>query len=377
MVSAGFYPYLVGGAERQALELSAALVKRGVGVRALTRRLPGLSAREEVRGVRVTRLWRCGTGAVDSLTFMASLFGWLLLHARSYSVIHVHLAGSPALPAAAAGRLLGKKVVIKLGGGRGIGELAVSSKTAGGRLKLRLLAWLRPQFVAVAQELAAEAACYLGEVGVHSLPNGVDTERFHPAPAALKAELRVRLGWPRGLGFLYTGRLSVEKRLPWFTEIWAEIVRKSGAEAFLAFLGEGPEQALILRAAQRGQVAERVFFHAPLEDPAPVYRAADVFILPSVSEGLSNALLEAMSSGLAILASRVGGTSEAVEEARSGFLFPAEDADGLRTQIKKLLAHPGLAGALGEAARRRAEERYSLDSVVRRYEALYGIGAGS
>jgi glycosyltransferase involved in cell wall biosynthesis len=372
MVSAGFYPYLVGGAERQALELSAALARRGAYVRVLTRRLPRLSAQEEVRGVQVLRLRRFGSGTADSLTFMSSLFFWLLRHASSYDVIHVHLAGSPALPAAVAGRLLGKRVVIKLGGGRGIGELAASSQTAAGRLKLRVLAWLKPQFVAVARELAEEASRYLGGVPVHIMPNGVDTERFQPA-AARKEELRSQLGWPRGLGFLYAGRFSAEKRLPWFIEIWAELIQKSGSDAFIAFVGEGPEKDFILRAAETGRVARKTFFHAPLEDPAPAYAAADVFILPSVSEGLSNALLEAMSSGLAVLASRVGGTAEAVEEARSGFLFTAGDSGDLRVQLGKLLAHPELVAAFGKAARRRVEEDYSLDSVVSRYEALYGF----
>ena len=140
MVSAGFHPY-VGGAEKQALELSVALRSRGVKVLVLTRRLPGLSRREEIRGVPVERLWCAGGGFLNALTFMASLWWRLWARASEYSAVHVHLAGSPALPAALAGRLLGKRVIIKLGGGRGIGELAASAATRAGRAKLRLLSW--------------------------------------------------------------------------------------------------------------------------------------------------------------------------------------------------------------------------------------------
>lgn len=373
MVSAGFYPLLAGGAERQALELSAAMARRGWQVRVLTRRLSGLASAEKVRGVSVLRLGRLGRGACDSLTFMLSLFLWLLRHGRSYDVIHVHLAGSPALPAAAAARLLGKKIVVKLGGGRGIGELAASSRTAGGRLKLRLLSRLKPRFVAVAKELAAEAAQYLGQVALHVLPNGVDTERFRPLSPEQKARLRAEMGWPRGLVFLYTGRLSVEKRLPWFVEIWSDAVHKSGVDATLILVGEGPEKDLILDAARHARALNRVVVRSPVEDTSPLYGAADVFILPSVSEGLSNSLLEAMSSGLAVLASRVGGTAEAVEEARSGFLFKAQDDDDLRAQLKKLLLKPELAAAFGREARRRVEQDYALDRVVDRYEALYDL----
>ena len=212
MVSAGFHPY-VGGAEKQALELSVALRLRGVKVRVLTRRLPGLSRREDIRGVAVERLWCAGGGPLNALTFMASLWLWLWTRASEYSVVHVHLAGSPALPAALAGRLLGKRVIIKLGGGRGIGELAASSRTLGGRVKLRLLSWLKPRFVAVTKDLAEECAQFLGPVPVQVQPNGVDTVRYHPVRAAESRLCGASLGWPEGLGFLYVGRFAPEKQL--------------------------------------------------------------------------------------------------------------------------------------------------------------------
>jgi hypothetical protein len=84
MISAGFHPY-VGGAEKQALELSVALRARGIEVKVLTRRLGGLPRRDNIRGVPVERLWCAGSGAANALTFMASLCGWLWRHAREYS----------------------------------------------------------------------------------------------------------------------------------------------------------------------------------------------------------------------------------------------------------------------------------------------------
>jgi glycosyltransferase involved in cell wall biosynthesis len=305
---------------------------------------------------------------------MASLFVHLWSQAPFYEVIHVHLAGSPAVAAALAGRLLGKRVVVKLGGGAGIGELAVSSRSALGRLKLRLLARLRPQFVAVARELSEEAARYLGAVPVHIVPNGVDVGRYRPG-AAPKAEARARLGWPQdGLCFLYVGRFSPEKRLSQFVETWADALRGSRAKAFVALVGEGVDEQAVLTSARAALASERVFIHAPVEDVERVYAAADVFALPSVSEGLSNALLEAMASGLAPLASRVGGTPDAVEDAQSGLLFPPEDFAALRAQIGKLLAKPELVASLGRAAREKAVERFSVDSVARRYEEIYRWG---
>jgi glycosyltransferase involved in cell wall biosynthesis len=372
MVSASFHPYL-GGAEKQALELSVALKARGASVAVLTRRLDGLPAADEARGVPVERLWCAGTGLLNAATFMASLFFRLISKRSSYDAIHVHLAGSPALAAAAAGRLLGKRVFVKLGGGKGIGELAVSSRSPSGRLKLRLLSIFAPQFVSVTRDLVEEAARYLGKsVPVHLLPNGVDTRRYKPVSLEEKAVLRARLGWPPGQVFLYTGRLSPEKRLPEFVEAWALSARK--AKAVFVAVGDGGERQRILDSAARAGIKDKVVVMPSRPDVETAYAAADVFVLASVSEGLSNALLEAMASGLAVLASRVGGAVEAIEDGRSGFLFKADDEADLRRQADKLLTHPELAAKLGAAAREAAVSRYSMERLASDYEKLYKWG---
>ncbi|MDE1976416.1 MAG: glycosyltransferase family 4 protein [Elusimicrobia bacterium] len=328
MVSASFHPH-IGGAEKQALELAAALQSGGVRVRVLTRRLRGLAREETMRGVRVTRLWCLGQkGFFNSASFCVSLFLHLVNESLFYDAYHAHLAGSPALAAALAGRFLNKPVWVKIGGGRGVGELSGSAKTISGRLKLRLLSLLKPRFVAVSQDLVEEAAAYLGRVSVQVVPNGVDTGRYRPVSSARKAELRRSFGWPAdGLGFIYAGRIAPEKRLPYFLEAWAEAVKKShGSRAFIAFVGDGIEAARLKDIAAYERLQDRVFLMPATDDPSPFYAAADVFVLPSVSEGLSNALLEAMAGGLAVLASRVGGTPEAVAEGRSGLLFAPENA---------------------------------------------------
>ena len=326
MVSASFHPH-IGGAEKQALELSVALRARGMPVLVATRRLSGFPVEEEIRGVPVHRLWRAGTGLIDAATFLASLSWFLFRRRASYAAIHAHLAGSPALAAALMGRLLDKRVVVKLGGGAGIGELAVSAKTPAGRIKLKLFTLLRPRFIAVAQELADEARRYLGPVSVEVVPNGVDVACYKPAESVEKRlELRRALGWPeKALIFLYVGRLSPEKRLPAFTQAWAEASRRVARDCFLAMIGAGPEESAIRMVADYTRCKERIKIHAPTAEVQAAYAAADVFVLPSISEGLSNALLEALASGLPALASRVGGTPEAVTEGLSGFLFSPMD----------------------------------------------------
>lgn len=367
MLSPSFYPHL-GGAEKQALELSKRLSVLGARVGVLTRRLPGLAAQEEIGGIAIRRVFCAGTGLVNSLTFLGAVFIRLILSRGDYDVVHVHLAGSPALAACLAGRLLGKKVVVKIGGGRGIGEIAASSRTFPGRIKLALLRRLAPVFIAVAEDLRREMleAGMSGDIRV--IPNGVDIVRYRPATRTQKEALREPLGWGRGLRFLYVGRLAREKRLEAFIEAFAAA---ADGEARLMLVGAGPEEERLKEAVRERGLGNRVLLRAPEENIARVYASADVFVLPSVSEGLSNALLEAMASGLAVLASRVGGTPEAVEDGETGILFDPRDAKAAAAGIRKFISEPELARRFGAAAREDAVSRYSLERVAKRYLEIY------
>lgn len=372
MVSASFHPH-VGGAEKQALELSVALARQGHKVRVLTRRLPGLAAEEEISGIAVRRLWAPGAGVLNALGFMLSLLVELFRSSNSYDAIHVHLAGSPALSAALAGRLLGKRVIVKLGGGRGIGELAASSRSFSGRLKLKALSWLGPKLAAVTQDLADEARefGFTGEIVVQ--PNGVDLSRYRPSTPEEKQAIRRSLGWPEGPCFLYVGRLSPEKRLRQFLEVWAAVFE--GTPAFAVLYGDGPEkEALMALSAGLGPARLRVY--PPMAEIQEVYRAADVFFLPSASEGLSNALLEAMASGLGIIASRVGGSREVLEDGKTGLLFEPENSEELKDRLGRLRSEPGLAGRLGGGALA-ASKKFGIEAVAERYAVLYGSGGAS
>jgi glycosyltransferase involved in cell wall biosynthesis len=366
MVSPNFHPY-IGGAEKQALEVSKALAARGVDVRVLTRRADGLAPQDTVAGIPVTRAIAWGGGFINALVFMCSSF--LHLAHSAARVFHVHLAGSPALSACLAAYIMRRRVVVKVGGGRAIGEIAVSSRKLSGRLKLALLRLFSPNFVAVTRDLADEMRehGFSGEIKV--IPNGVDTEVYHPASADEKSAIRKRLGWKAGLTFLYVGRLAPEKQLDRFLKSFAQA---ADASARCIFVGAGPEEGKIRAAVAELKLTDRVQLFPSTQEIADIYRAADVFILPSVSEGLSNALLEAMASGLAPLGSRVGGTLETISEGETGLLFGADDDAQMQAQIKRLCSERELAPRLGAAARLEAERRFALPQVAQRYLEVYG-----
>jgi len=374
MISPNFHPY-VGGAERQALELSKTLQTLGVQVTVLTRHRKGLAHEESVEGVPVKRLWAPRGALSGSLGFMISVFAWLWAHEFAWDVVHVHLAGSHTLPAALAGKLLMRPVFVKIGGGRGIGEIALSSKTVSGRLKLKALGWFKPRITAVTPSLVEELEEYGLDLPVIVVPNGVDTLRFKPpAPGETKKSLRQEvLSWPQGLSFVYVGRLAPEKRLAGFIKAFAQALSETNAQAHFLVTGEGIEgPALRSLADKLGLLNKSVYFRGNVTElEKEVYLLADIFVLPSQSEGLSNALLEAMSCGLAILASRVGGTQDAVQDGVSGILFGPGDEDGMKRGIKRFLESPGDAQAMGLRARETALERFDLRQVAQQYLNLY------
>ena len=372
MITANFYPH-VGGAERQALTLATSLKNRGIEISVFTQKKKGLKSFEEINGIPVYRLRSFGPGFLNSLSFMVSLSWRLIFSARSYDIFHAHLASSPALTAAFWGKILRKPVFIKLGAAGEFGELKMSSQTLLGKIKILLLRFLRPSFIALTLEQEMEAQKYLGEVSIHRIPNGVNLRKFRPSSAAKKV-LRAKWRLPlEGLIFLYTGRFAPQKHLPFFIDAWAEAIKKTKIPASLALFGEGFEERTIKKTAEQADISNRVYFYPPQTHLDVVYPAADVFVLPSLAEGLSNSLLEAMASGLAVLASRVGGNAEAVIDGMTGFLFRPDSAEEIQAQTSKFLAHPDLAEEMGRAARKRVEEFYSIDKIAQRYETIYRL----
>lgn len=377
MLSQTFHP-LIGGSERQALEISKALVKRGVAVTVLTMRPPGQPAADVMDGVQVRRLSPLGAGPLAALFMMKSFF-WLLANREKYDAVHVHLASSPAVAAVAAGWLTGKKTVLKLGGGLGVDEISRSQKTALGRLKLAFFRAAAPEMLVMNGEVLA----WLKESGafpaanLRQFRNGVDTGRYTPLLYQEKINAKTAIGLDNAALFLFVGRLSPEKRVKEFIETWAGLLNEETAPPRIRLLivGGGPEEASLRKAVADLGLAGSVTFAGPREDLLPYYRAADVFILPSISEGLSNSMLEAMACGVAVLASRVGGARDAVEPGASGTLFDPLSRAELKDCLRRHMADRSLAVKLGEGARKTAVAKYSLARVTDELLEIYGGGA--
>jgi len=200
------------------------------------------------------------------------------------------------------------------------------------------------------------------------VPNGVDTRRFSDArPAGRKAVLGLADSIPV-IGTI--GRLAPVKN-------YADLIRAFAStalthpDAVLVFAGDGPSRHELDELVRTRGLAGRVRFLGARDDVAELLRAFDVFALSSIKEGLSFTMLEAMASGLPIVATRVGGNAELVESGVSGTLVAAGDPGALATALGRYLTHPALAAAHGRGARRRAVERFGVDVMLDGYRELY------
>jgi glycosyltransferase involved in cell wall biosynthesis len=360
------YLPITGGAQRQLAAVAPLLRAAGAEIHVITRRAGTLPGEETLEGVRIHRLAAPGPKAIASLVFTA--LALLRLRGLRPDVVHAYSLFSPATIGVLARRILRVPVVVKvLRGGRAGDVERLRRKPLSG-LRVAALRRSIDRFISISQEIDDELeALGIDENRRIAIPNGVDVRRHRPCEPDERRALRASLGLPEGPLLAYVGRLVPEKRVDLLLSVWRDMGERP-ANATLLIVGGGPCEAELRRNA-----SDDVRFAGEVDDVTPWLRAADLFVLPSATEGLSNALLEAMAAGLPIVATRVGAAAELIDDGRSGRLVPAEDEPAMREALQGLLDPRGRADpeALGHAARATAVERYALEGVAERLVALY------
>jgi glycosyltransferase involved in cell wall biosynthesis len=232
--------------------------------------------------------------------------------------------------------------------------------------QLRALARGVDRYLAVSREIAAELTGDLDwpQEKVEVVYNAVDVERAAvPAPPGLREQLGGNDTRPL---VLTPARLNPQKGHRALLEAIAEV-----PEALLLFAGDGPEQAPLEAEAERLEVADRVRFLGRRKDVPQLLATCDVFALPSLYEGSSLAVLEAMAAGIPIVSSAIGGTDELIEDGRSGLLVPPGDAKALAGALRRVLADGELRASLAAAARERVDDGLTREQMAGRVTGVY------
>lgn len=293
----------------------------------------------------------------------------------TFDLLHAHWALPNGFPAALVAALRGLPLVVSLHGSDiALAERHWLTALAGG-VTLRAA----DAITACSADLRGRAL-RLGARPERArvLPYGVDAQAFCPRPdarAAVRAELGLREGQPLVLAL---GRLVYKKGFGVLLDAWPAVLRRHPA-ARLAIVGDGDLRGELAHQAHALDIAASVCFTGQLERArtSNYLASADVFVVPSVRDqsgnvdGLPNTLLEGMGSARPIVATRLAGIPQVIDDGVHGLLVPEQDAASLADAIVRLLDDDALAARLGASARRRIERELTWDATARLWEATY------
>jgi glycosyltransferase involved in cell wall biosynthesis len=375
MVVRLFSPW-VGGMERQALKLAAELNRSGIAqARIVTGRWFRDTPKDEVtEGVPVHRHTALsaedrgrGLRKAGAIVYAVTLFSHLWRTRKGYDVIHVHGLSYHTAICRLVMIVTGKPMVVKLantGEASDIAKMRRGQHFPGTRALLGV-ALSGSAYVSLNGAIKDD----LERAGVDSsriveIPNGVEL-------ADMGAKARETMGTLR---LVFVGRLHRQKDLTTLLEALAVVnARSNGAPpmASLDIIGEGPDRDRLEHEVDDRAIRSQVRFHGAVDDVTSHLAAADVLVLPSRSEGISNALLEAMSASTPAIVSDIPGNVAVVTDGVDGFVFPAGDVGRLADLIECLASDSESTRRVGRQARQRIESEYALPIVARRYVDLY------
>ena len=250
----------------------------------------------------------------------------------------------------------------------------------GSRLKSRLLRRLFRPFVNQYIVLSRHQLHYLPEqIGVSvgcidHICNGVDTHRFHPAVIPEKAVFPPGFAPPGTLVIGAVMRMQPVKAPEVLVKSFLSLLEqepKARDRLRLVMIGDGPLLPALREQLAAAGAMDLAWLPGAREDVPDLLRAMDIFVLPSLAEGICNTVLEAMASGLPVIASRVGGNPDLVTDRETGRLIPAASVDELTMALRQYLHDPVRIRTQGDAARMRAEQVFGLDAMVDHYMSVY------
>jgi len=334
---------------------------------ALTEVAPAFSRRIQREGVRFIALHKPPGHAVNLYPRLWKLFRDLrpaIVHTRNLAALECQL---PAMLAGVPVRIHGEH-------GRDVGDLDGSNKR---------YQWVRRayrpfvhHYVALSRDLGAYLQDKVGVSGAHitQLYNGVDTQLFMPAGGVRQpiagCPFTDTSSWVVGT----VGRMQAVKAQTLLARAFVRALELQPAlrqRLRLVMVGEGPLRAPAQAILDGAGISDLAWLPGDREDVPDVMRGLDVFVLPSLAEGISNTILEAMSSSLPVLATDVGGNADLVQAGVTGSLVAADDVDALAQALLRMAADPQRAQAMGMAGRVVVEQRFGLSAMVHSYQHLY------
>lgn len=366
------FPPVGGGAGHATANIASGLARLGVEAEVLTSRIDGEQDGDEVAGVPVHRVnsWRVGVhdcGLRGAYTYLAGAALKLKqLHARQrYDLEHYFFSLPTGLLTLVPGIRRPTPYIVSLRGSDVPGYDRFNAKVEHLHKLLKPLnrrIWERAdRVVALSSALAATANQTAPDLDIDVIPNGIDTRRFAP-PEGRPPERRLRL--------VTVARLLERKGIHTILEACA---KPTVLPVELSIIGTGPFEPELRQMVDEMGLGDRVRFlgFVPNDELPQHYRRSDIFVLPSEIESFGLVFAEAMSCGLPIAASNVGGIPETVRDGVDGLLCPPGQPVALRENILRLISNVDTREEISHSQRERVLENYTWDQIAARYADLY------
>ena len=371
LVVGAYFPELSAGGLQS--RLAAQCLRDRAASRVLTTATsPHLTVHDTVDGVPVSRLKVGDGGPWNAIRAAWRLVTELLQLLPRVDLVHIQGFSSKNIPVSAMAKLFRRPIVQHLQTAKHDEPDAIRAQG--------LLSWWAfssaDLYLSVSRGLTERyLAAGLPAARIREVPNGVDARRFSPASPDERPRLRKQHNLPLDRPVvLFVGVISPDKQPHVLLEAWVRTQQDPALASTLVFVGAtdpmlfelGGRLIDQLRAtAAASGFADRVVFVPPTNQVQDYFRAADMYVMPSIREGIPIALLEAMACGLPCVASRLpGATDTMVEDGVSGRLVAPGDIDAFAAAIGGLLADPAAASRMGAAARRTVEDRYTMERVA-------------
>ena len=297
---------------------------------------------------------------------------WRLLNRLRPDIVHTRNLGAleATLPAALAG------VPVRIHGehGRDVDDLDGTNTRR--QLLRRFYKPFMHQYIALSQDLASYLLHKIGvpPSRIAQIYNGVDSERFHPAGEHRDSVPHAGFAGPGHFVIGTVGRMHDVKDPLTLARAFVRLMQvMPGAEQRLrlVMVGEGPLRERVRMLLAEAGVDQYAWLPGERNDVARIMRSFDLFVLPSLAEGISNTILEAMATGLPVLATAVGGNPELIQAGVTGTLVPRDDPESMARAMRAYAESAELCRRHGMEARRTIERRFGMDAMVNAYMAVY------
>lgn len=373
----------LGGVGRQAVLLTAKLRECGLELFVLARKMKNIPEFQIPTNLDVFYISALRPGVhnledkslpnlLTSLSFSLMLACKLYTMRKKYDLVHFHGASLPLIICLPLLKLLRKKVIAKV--------LASGLGTEAGSLRGRylflgnIMAYILKKadlFIAISQEIAdGLRKDGIPPERIKHITNFVDTDKFQPINNNERHMFKRTLSLDENIVINFTGRIVGRKGLDILIHAFTKNSELTLSSRLL-IVGTGQDEQRVKEMVSDLGIGDKVRFLGHSSEVARYYQTSDIFVLPSYAEGMPNSLLEAMACGLPVIASRIGGVVDVVEDGKSGILFEPGDVSGLASAMIRLLQDDELRQRLGLEARKRIVENFSIDRIAEEYIELY------